>query len=72
MVIERLPEIQKLSVEEKWVLVDELWADLLTGESSAADPAILTEIERRMAHYQAHPETAVAWGTLRAQLLGIS
>ena len=70
MVIERLPEIQKLFAEEKWVLVDELWADLLTGESPVADPAILAELEGRMAHYQAHPETAVEWETVRTRLLG--
>ena len=68
MVIERLPEVQKPSTEEKWVLVDELWADLLTGESPGADPEILAELERRMAHHQAHPETATGWETVRARL----
>ena len=68
MVIERLPEISQLSTEEKWVLVDELWADLLTGESTAADPAILAELERRLDYYEAHPETAVSWEVLRARL----
>ena len=68
MVIERLPEIQNLSTEEKWVLVDELWADL-TGESKLeADPAIIEELQRRMAHYKAHPETATTWEAVRDRL----
>ena len=67
MVIERLPEVQKLSTEEKWVLVAELWADL-TGEAPAADPAIVEELQRRMAHYEAHPETATTWESIRDRL----
>ena len=50
--------------------MDEWWADLLTGESPVADPAILAELERRMAPYQAHPETAVNWETVRTRLFG--
>ncbi len=51
------------------VLVDELWADLLTDQPGTADPAILAELERRMADYQAHPETATTWEAVRARLL---
>ena len=68
MVIERLLEIRQLSTEEKWVLVDELWSDLLSGQPPAADPAILAELERRLAHYEAHPETATTWESLRERL----
>jgi hypothetical protein len=28
MLLERLPEVQSLSVEDKWRLIDELWSDL--------------------------------------------
>ena len=68
MIIERLPEIRNLSTEEKWVLVDELWADLLAESFPPADPAILAELERRMAHYEAHPETATTWEAVRDRL----
>lgn len=68
MVIERLPEIQKLSVEEKWVLVDELWAELLGEPALEVDPAILKELQRRTAHYEAHPETATTWEAVRDRL----
>ena len=66
--IERLLEVQKLSDEEKWMLVDELWTDL-TGETlPLVDPAIVEELERRTAHYKAHPETATTWEAIRDRL----
>ena len=68
MVIERLPEVQKLSAEEKWVLVDELWTDLTGEEMPAVDPEIVEELQRRMAHYKAHPETATTWEAIRDRL----
>ncbi len=68
MIIERLPEVQKLSTEEKWLLVDELWADLVDEAVPAADPEILAELEARMAHYRAHPETATTWEAIRDRL----
>lgn len=70
MVIERLPEVESLSVAEKWVLVDELWASLIGAETDVqADPAIVAELERRMTEYEAHPETAVSWEALRDRLV---
>ncbi len=70
MVIERLPEIQNLSDEEKWVLVDELWADLMGEPRPMPDPAIVEELRRRMAHYETHPETATTWEAVRDRLRG--
>ena len=70
MVIERLPEIQNLSNEEKWVLVDELWADLTGEPNQVPDPAIMEELQRRLTHCEAHPETATTWETVRDRLRG--
>jgi hypothetical protein len=28
MLLEKLPEVRSLSVEDKWRLIDELWSDL--------------------------------------------
>lgn len=70
MILERLPEVQKLSPEEKWVLVDELWASLVDDAASGpVDPEMLAELERRMAEYEAHPETATTWEKIRDGLL---
>jgi hypothetical protein len=36
MLLERLPEVQSLSIEDKWRLIDELWADLAQEVERAA------------------------------------
>ena len=68
MIIERLPEVQKLSNEEKWALVDELWADLVGDSESEAKPAIVEELQSRMAHFEANPETGTTWEAIRDRL----
>ena len=69
MVIERLPLVEKLSIEEKWVLVDELWSTLLANAPALpSDSLVVDELERRMTEYEAHPESGVSWETLRDRL----
>ena len=69
MIIERLPEVQSLSDEEKWMLVDELQASLLAAdERQSADQAITANLEKQLAHYEAHPETAKTWEQVRDRL----
>lgn len=66
MIIERLPDVQSLSDEEKWMLVDELQASLLAdGERQSVKQAITTNLEKQLAHYEAHPETAKTWEQVR-------
>ena len=69
MIIERLPQVQSLSDEEKWMLVDELQSSLLaTDEGEMADPRIIAILEKRMAEYEAHPETGTTWEAVRERL----
>ena len=69
MIIERLPEVQSLSDEEKWILVDELQASLLAAaERASTDQAITANLEKQLAHYEAHPETAKTWEQARDRL----
>lgn len=70
MVIEHLPQVAKLSIEEKWVLVDELWSALLAeAPVPAADPVVVAELERRMVEYEANPGSGISWETLRDRLI---
>ena len=56
MVIERLPEVQALAPEEKWMLIDELWRDLAeTTQKSPADQELIQTLEKRFAEYVADP-----------------
>ena len=69
MIIERLPEVQSLSDEEKWMLVDELQASLLaTSDVEVSDPRIIKDLERRMAEYEANPDSATTWEAIRERL----
>lgn len=54
--------IDRLSVEERLALVEELWDSI--AESSAAVPlsdAQRAELDRRLADHEAHPEDVVSW-----------
>ena len=69
MIIERFPGVQDLSTEEKWTLMDELEASLLaSSEQEVADPKILAGLAKRMAEYEAHPETGTTWEAVREKL----
>ena len=59
MLIEKLPEVQSLPVEEKWLLIDELWQNLAQQvEGTAPDANVLTFLEDRFADYLADPTQA--------------
>ena len=59
MLIEKLPEVQSLPVEEKWRLIDELWQDLAQQvEGAAPDTNVIAFLENRFADYLADPSQA--------------
>jgi putative addiction module component (TIGR02574 family) len=56
MLLEKLPAIQLLAPEEKWLLIEELWSDLARQvESVPADGQTLALLEARFAEYLADP-----------------
>jgi putative addiction module component (TIGR02574 family) len=56
MVIEKLPEVQALAPEEKWMLIDELWQDLAEqSRQSPVDAELVRKLEARFAEYLADP-----------------
>ena len=58
MLLEKLPAIQSLAPEEKWLLIDELWSDLARHvESVPADAQTLALLEARFAEYLTDPAT---------------
>jgi putative addiction module component (TIGR02574 family) len=60
MLLEKLPAVQLLAPEEKWLLIDELWNDLARQvENAPADAQTLALLETRYAEYLANP-TATA------------
>ena len=56
MVLEKLPAIQSLPPEEKWLLIDELWTDLARPlESAPANAETVAMLEERFAQPLADP-----------------
>ena len=52
MLLERLPEVQALSAEDKWRLIDELWSDLARElESAGPDSNVVELLEERFSDY---------------------
>ena len=48
MILEQVPEVQRLSPDEKWQLIDELWQELLPRSDSEPQPEILALLEGRV------------------------
>jgi putative addiction module component (TIGR02574 family) len=61
--------IDRLSVEERLALVEELWDSI--AESSGALPlteAQQTELDRRLAEHEAQPDDVVPWEDVKASI----
>jgi putative addiction module component (TIGR02574 family) len=61
--------IDRLSVEERLALVEELWDSI--AEDSAAAPltdAQRIELDRRIAEHEAHPDDVVSWEDVKASI----
>lgn len=63
--------IDRLSVEDRVVLVQEIWDSI----ASEAERAPLTEaqrheVDRRLAAHQANPGAAIPWEKVEAEVLG--
>lgn len=56
MILERYPDILRLSPEEKLALVTELWDDLASNPSDIpVTPEEIAELDRRMEEYRKDP-----------------
>jgi putative addiction module component (TIGR02574 family) len=72
MLIEKLPNVQSLPLEEKWLLIDELWQDLAHRiESSPADANVVELLEKRFADYLADPSLAKPTDQVFERLAGL-
>jgi putative addiction module component (TIGR02574 family) len=62
-------DIQQLTVPERLELIAELWASLAARPDGLALSAAERDVVRaRLAEDDAHPEAAVPWETVRAEL----
>jgi len=69
--LERHPEIRRLSPNEKLTLVTELWDDLAAHPSDLPiTPEQLAELDRRMEDFRKDPAKVTTWEAIQLRLLG--
>jgi putative addiction module component (TIGR02574 family) len=71
MILEKLPEVRRLTASEKLMLVSELWNDLEAHPSEVpVSREIIAELDRRMEHFREHPDEFTTWEAVRERILG--
>jgi putative addiction module component (TIGR02574 family) len=73
MIAELLPGLEKLTREQKWLLVEEIQQELLTGEEDVTiqEPLrseIVQALEARVKEYEADPSLGSPWSEVRKRL----
>ena len=58
--------IERLSVEERLALVEELWDSI--AEATPLTDAHRAELDRRLAEHEANPDDVVPWETIKASI----
>ena len=69
MIVELLPEVQKLSPEDKLAVAAELFEEAADWSSEAPDAELLAVLNERLAEYRANPEAASSWSDVKARIL---
>ena len=69
MRVKDLPEISKLSIPEKILLVEDLWDDISANASSISVPeSHKAELDKRLKRYQASPGTLLSLDDLKTRI----
>ena len=70
MIAERIPELKRLSLEEKLILVGELWEELAARPDSFPPREDHIELlKERLENYRKNPSDVIGWEELRARIL---
>lgn len=60
MIAEQIPAVQQLSLQEKWLLANELWDEVDERQHELpTNPEIMAVIEQRLAEYEPDPSGAM-------------
>jgi putative addiction module component (TIGR02574 family) len=71
MILEKFPEVQRLSPSEKLQFVSELWNDLQAHPMEVpVSSEVIEELDRRMKHFEEHPEEFTTWDAAKQRISG--
>jgi putative addiction module component (TIGR02574 family) len=63
--------VKRLSPSEKLQFVSELWNELEAHPNEVpVSREVITELDRRMAHFREHPEAFTTWESVKERILG--
>jgi len=69
MILEKIPQVQQLTAEEKLLLVGELWDDLASHPTEVpVTSEQIAELDRRMEAYRKNPEQVTTWEAIKQRL----
>lgn len=70
MIIDKIPELKKLSNPEKLLLINELWASLSLQEDALPVPESHKKIlDERLREHETNPEQGSTWKEVKSRIL---
>lgn len=61
MIAEQIPAVKKLSLQDKWLLANELWNEVEEHQNKLpTSPEIMAIVKRRFAEHERDPSTAMS------------
>jgi putative addiction module component (TIGR02574 family) len=70
MILEKFPEVQRLSPTEKLQFVSELWNDLEAHPpQNPVDPKVIDELNRRIEHFHKNPQDFTTWEQIKNRIV---
>ncbi len=67
--MDTISELKSLPVPERLQLVEDLWDSIASDQESLPDhPAVIEEIRRRRARFDANPDSGVTWDEMKKRI----
>lgn len=67
--MDTISELKSLPVPERLQLVEDLWDSIASDQESLSDhPAVIEEIRRRRARFDANPGSGVTWDEMKKKI----
>lgn len=71
MILETIPDVNRMTPAQKLLLVTELWDDLAAHPTEVpVSREQIAELDRRMADYRRNPNEVTTWEAIQQRILG--